>query len=79
MADVFMKMADLDTKTDTYMEDTVKIEKAPPTSQGMLGAPRAGRKVVRVSQANTTSTVLPLETKDTVLCYLHSLVCITMT
>lgn len=45
MADVFMKMADLDTKTDTYMEDTVKIEKAPPTSQGMLRAPRAGRKV----------------------------------
>lgn len=24
MADVFMKIADLDTKTDTYMEDTVK-------------------------------------------------------
>ena len=45
MADVFMKMADLDTKTDTYMEDTVKIEKAPPTSHGMLGAPRAGTKV----------------------------------
>lgn len=36
MADVFMKMADLDTKTDKYREDTVKIEKAPLINQGML-------------------------------------------